>query len=117
MKHFDGKGWTYVNTSGANLQIGFAGAPNDAIALDSNRRPWQWDGTRWRPITLPIFGDDWIEEFWGSAPDDVWAIGTDISRGIGSIHHWDGNNWQRVYTIADGLEPPWPAVHATTSGL
>ena len=34
-----------------------------------------------------------IEAFWGTAPDDVWAVGAG-SRG--SVMHWDGVAWQQV---------------------
>jgi hypothetical protein len=84
-----------VDFPGGQIRTGFARAPNDAIAVDEQNRPWHWDGTRWSAITLPIFGGFPIGQFWGTAPDDVWAVG-------GAIFHWDGDSWQRVWAGSQG---------------
>jgi hypothetical protein len=95
--HFDGRAWSAVDAPHALFTTGFARAPNDAIAVDLQNRNWQWDGASWSQITLPIFGRDTISEFWGTAPDDVWAVGGN-DRTAGSIYHWDGDSWQLVET-------------------
>jgi hypothetical protein len=101
LKHFNGSGWISVDNSRANFRTGFARAPNDAIAVDDRGRPWHWDGTSWWQITLAIFGRDPIEDFWGTGPNDVWAVGG-IFGSNGAIYHWDGDSWQRVYVTSAG---------------
>jgi hypothetical protein len=95
--HFDGRSWTAVSGPRRSFRTGFARAPNDAIAVDDQGGKWHWDGTSWWEITLPIFGSDSIYELWGTAPDDVWAVGCCS----GGIHHWDGDSWERVYTASE----------------
>jgi hypothetical protein len=104
--HFDGMSWTEVNFPGGRAALaGFARAPNDAILVaydGQHTRPWHWDGSSWWPITLPIFQSDFIGEFWGTAPDDVWAVGGNQLALAGAIYHWDGDSWQRAYSISRG---------------
>ncbi len=99
-RHFDGSRWTVVDVP-VLLQTGFARAPNDAIAMDNSAHPWHWDGTSWWQITLPIFGNDTIMEFWGTGPNDVWAVGGHY-QSDGAIYHWDGDSWQRIYVTTAG---------------
>jgi hypothetical protein len=96
-RHFDGRGWRSVDSPQTAFATGFARAPNDAIAVDGDRRHWHWDGTSWWEITLPIFGTDYILEFWGTGPDDAWAVGGSGERN-GSIYHWDGDSWRLAYS-------------------
>jgi hypothetical protein len=110
LRHFDGTGWAIVDGPNVSFQAGFARTPNNAIAVERCfrcfTRPWHWDGTSWSQITLPIFGDDSIEAFWGTAFDDVWAVGAHWNDPLGPptgvIYHWAGDSWQRVYTSAQG---------------
>jgi hypothetical protein len=46
---------------------------------------------------LPILEGDSISDFWGTARDDVWAVGCCS----GGIYHWDGDSWQRLYTASE----------------
>jgi hypothetical protein len=106
LRHFDGGSWTDVDSPlDSGFVAGFVREPNDAIAVDANHRAWHWDGSRWFQITLPIFENDLIVAFWGTAPDDVWAVGgtSGGSEGTGSIYHWDGNSWQRIYRTPVGF--------------
>jgi hypothetical protein len=106
LRHFDGKGWMDVDSPLDNgFVAGFARAPNDAILVDQYRRAWHWNGSSWSQITLPIFENDQVVEFWGTAPNDVWAVGGDwgVGEGTGAIYHWDGDSWQRVYRTPAGL--------------
>ena len=44
-----------------------------------------WDGTDWRPQTVPTTAD--LMGIWGSGPDSIWVVGT------GGVLHWDGSTW------------------------
>jgi hypothetical protein len=79
---------------------GFSRAPNDAIVADYGGRNWHWDGATWFQIQLPIFEGDFVDAFWGTGPDDVWAGGG--TSQTGGIFHWDGNSWQRMYRTTQG---------------
>jgi hypothetical protein len=104
LRHFDGRSWTDVDfpLDYYGFRAGFARTPNDAILVDGHDRAWHWDGASWFLITVPIFGNDQIGEFWGTAPDDVWAVGANFSEGTSAIYHWDGDSWQLIYRTPVG---------------
>jgi hypothetical protein len=94
--HFDGRAWT-SSAIPAEILAGFSRTPSDAVATDTNLGAWHWNGTTWDRITLPIFEGNRISKFWGTAPDDVWAVGGRWPW-YGAIYHWDGDAWQRIYS-------------------
>lgn len=54
-------------------------------------------GERWEDVALPASGGKpFVSGIWGSAPDDVWALSTDL-------FHFDGSAWTRVQPM-----PPLP---------
>lgn len=104
--------WDGVAWSASPSQIGFAAASFHSAAggMPFAVGPWgqvaRYDGARWvelgsRIDSLPVtFGD-----VWGSAPDDVWVVGTDETSevGQGRVFRWNGRHW----AIADdGALPP-----------
>jgi len=64
---------------------------------------WHWDGSAWREAAAPA--NTGIVDFWGFAPDDLWAIGSDI------VFHWDGSAWSEVAAnngvVLDTLVVAW----------
>src|SRR5262249_48297164 len=56
---------------------------------------WQWRN--------PSPQGDSLSSVWGSAPDDVWAVGN-----YGAIVHWNGSAWSSGRTpTASSLGPMW----------
>ena len=49
----------------------------------------QWSqsycGPQW---SQSYYGDSMLRAVWGTAPDDVWAVGEDLV-----VVHWDGAKW------------------------
>ncbi len=76
-------GWSRVaSDTSANLSAIGGSSAQDVWALGDGLGT-HWDGTRWtqRPAPLrPVYG------LWAFAPNDVWAVGDDISR-------WTGTAW------------------------
>jgi hypothetical protein len=58
----------------------------------------QWDGTSWTRIT-DIPGQT-LSGVLALTPNDVWAVGTDGTRGI--VLHWDGVRWSQVPSPTPG---------------
>lgn len=64
----------------------------------------RWDGSAWTDVTVPYPGTSQgtaLLAVTGSAPYDVWAVGTktipnNLSRTFAS--HWDGSTWSTVAT-------------------
>jgi hypothetical protein len=66
-----------------------------------------WDGTTWSRVPVPRPGrkdsDGFFSGVNGSASDDVWAVGTYLSkvtpiRMVTLAEHWDGSSWSIVST-------------------
>jgi hypothetical protein len=82
LAHFDGKRWT----AATNLR-------SNAIWLAAEDDGWlvtpgqlhRWDGRDWKPAAST---PDVVQSIWGSASDDVWAVG-----GVGLVMHFDGRRW------------------------
>lgn len=49
---------------------------------------WHFDGDDWTETPLPITSG--VIDFWGFAPDDLWAVGGN------NVFHWDGSGWSEV---------------------
>ncbi len=100
----DGKVWRWDGTRLAvmdslteiNLQ-GIWGSSSSDIHVAGVRGIWHWDGQNWQQTWEPWRGGIGFGlELWGSAPDDVWAAGSD-----GAIVHFDGRSWERVEGVTD----------------
>jgi hypothetical protein len=89
--HWDGSAWS--------LKLSPVGEPRSLWASSSSN-VWvttgdevkQWDGSTWND-RQPL-GFNWrVVGFWGTGPNDVWAIaGGDQARPANMIH-WDGQAW------------------------
>ena len=45
-----------------------------------------------------------LDAVWGSAPDDIYALGTVFSPRVREqVVHFNGNTWQTVFEYADGV--------------
>lgn len=101
-------GWRIATLSpsyagGDDYQDVTATGPDDAWAVGSApccdadaRKISHWDGTAWRPVTLPAAPQGAVEptlhSVGASSTDDVWVFG-DGADGPGFAHHWDGVTW------------------------
>ena len=109
--HYDGTGWTQMTvpaptgivvTNPAALEAVWGSGPTDVWAFGSNEIGLgdiaiivHYDGTAWtlrNDLPLYIWGVEsanyGIYSAWGSAANDVWAVG-----GNGEILHYDGTAW------------------------
>lgn len=120
--HWDGSGWTKVQTPSpgpsATLTAVSAVAPDDVWAVGdelheqrtqhkSRSLTMHWDGTTWSRVPSPSL----LNHLYGTrmravtvvAHDDVWALGNDYYsfQPGGTLYlHWDGSRWRRVAPAA-----------------
>jgi hypothetical protein len=53
-----------------------------------------WDGMQWTQVALPVAGGDGqgsVSSIWGSAANDVWAVGA--AGASADTWHFDGDHW------------------------
>ncbi|WP_394841944.1 hypothetical protein LZC95_33320 [Pendulispora brunnea] len=75
--HWDGTAWTAAATeaaipASATPSDGWSIGAKDAWLVGEPGVPWHWNGTKWE--NDPGF-DVGVRGFWGTSPDDVWAVG------------------------------------------
>jgi hypothetical protein len=107
--HFDGSTWILSPAPDVHLLIDVAAiARTDVWAIGQEERTAviHWDGSTWSQVKLPKVAGMGLSAVAGSAPDDVWIVGTrDGARlphnSIGNhtlAFHWDGDDWSIVPT-------------------
>ena len=64
-----------------------------------------WDGSEWTDVSIDTGTE--LLGIWGTAPDDVWAVGS-----AGTVLHWDGNQWS---SIDSGVRSHLYGVFGTTN--
>jgi hypothetical protein len=121
--HWDGTMWSLVRHPhylhyGEEFRGVFALATDDVWAVGDKFSGFQskpivqhWDGSAWSNVRLPpgrgvLFGVD------GSAPDDVWAVG---SNGASLVYRWNGTEWSKLGGILDQWEGEMRGVSALTT--
>jgi hypothetical protein len=130
--HWDGQAWSIVPDHMldplARDNVRFVGASPRAFVWGLRRDDlWasagnlmHWDGQIWRVMDLDGGrGRVGISAVWGSAPDDVWAVGAggvdraDPQNPPGPryaawsrIYHWDGRAWSLAYADPDQDDGP-----------
>jgi len=91
--HFDGSSWTQLSTV---TNIGSVWGPGDGtvwVARRSSPSVYRCDRQQCDPpIVVAPFGS--LNRLWGSADDDVWAVGDDGNAGL--VAHYDGTSWTAI---------------------
>ncbi|MBX7196747.1 MAG: hypothetical protein K1X94_32140 [Sandaracinaceae bacterium] len=110
--HFDGTTWTRWAPIAPNVRFEgvWASAVDDVWAVGWEQRVasggtyedygviYRGDGVGWSRMASAMVGPSYdlhFEDVWGSAADDVWAVGES-----GMIHHFDGLAWSAVASSA-----------------
>lgn len=94
--HWDGSGWTFVETGvRADLAAVWGAATDDVWAVGAAGTILHWDGAAWSPTSAGTAQA--LTSISGSATDNVWMVG-----GSGAAVRWDGVH---LYTIATGQTP------------
>ncbi|HJZ84263.1 MAG TPA: hypothetical protein VKN99_03790 [Polyangia bacterium] len=97
--------WTWENPlpQGNALPSVFGFSRTNAWAVGSHGTILHWNGTAWSCVAAPT--QRFLNAVWGSAPDDLWAVGGDASAGI--ILHGDGTSWSIASTPTFTLSGVW----------
>lgn len=99
---YDGSTWTKVDSQQTSLDLwwvfGFPGG--DVFFGGSGGTILRYRNGAFEKMTTPrnvgtIFG------IWGTAPNDVWAVGTAVAAGA-IVWHYDGNTWSEA-TVPAGV--------------
>jgi len=95
--HFDGADWTPFDI-GLDVPLvtwmhGFGS--DDMTAVGFAGTAMHWDGRSWTLQDTPTDEDLW--GVWGSAPDDLWAVGgSGRADSVATLLHYDGATWTSV---------------------
>ena len=128
--HYDGTSWTPmqgpgIGTPDGSVQVYFfsvwGASGSDVFAVGESNIGFNramiahYDGTRWSDMPLPARDDRVLKDVFGSAPQDVYAVGYfDASASLrrlsllsagagffseGVILHYDGTEWREVQPV------------------
>lgn len=104
MTHFNGTDWVYSPTVVGLAHFGLHGTSSSNIwtvggyGVDGGSS--RWDGAQWSPKTT--FSTNALG-VWGSAANDVWAVGLD-----GFMSHYDGQTWTKIpAVVSNRLDGVW----------
>lgn len=114
--HFDGNGWTYVTSGGADrLHAVWASGPNDiwVVGSDSKMPPKGFalhstNGTTFMQVQFPnSYIPSRLYSVWGIGTSDLWVVGDNAEF----WHRDGGNNWTKLptpqFTTMDFLSGVW----------
>jgi hypothetical protein len=100
---------TVVNANA--LRRVWGSSATDVFAVGGNYTPygteaavWTYDGTSWKSMPSDTLGMRW--SVWGSAPNNVYAVGDESGQGL--ISHYNGIDWQTTHVaITPSLQGVW----------
>jgi hypothetical protein len=98
--HWDGKGWSPVDSGVPNNLWALGGSANDLWAVGESATRIHYDGTSWTVDSSPCTGclsNHLFRSVFPVAPNDVWAAGhTDVVDPVAALFHFDGSAWSAV---------------------
>lgn len=93
---YEGSGWARVDTGQPyDLWWVHAFAPDQVFFGGAGGTVLSWDGSTFTRHRTPGLAAHTVYGVWGSAPDDVWAVGGVAGR-YGFLWHYDGATWTEV---------------------
>ena len=109
--------WMTMNPPGGNatsqqLRAISGTGPKDVWVVRGASTVLHWDGESWLSREAPLYyggGINAVNAIWAAAPDDVWAVGDDIS-------HWSNGGWvapPKFPSNVVGISGPYVAVAGT----
>src|SRR5689334_6526002 len=113
--HYDGNSWTQsllTQNTGMSLDAGWAASTSKAFAGGTScPNPLSYDSGVWSGMDACNGNSLRVTSIWGTAPSDVWAVGTGHGARISDpsfawIYHFDGSAWTVSYTDGDASHPP-----------
>jgi hypothetical protein len=101
--HYDGDGWSEVPYEGNCYFSDMWCSRTDDCWVACTYSLMHWDGAEWTWADLSPDSEWGIGSIWGSASDDVWAVGAIRTPGQHGgfdeyealLLHYDGHGWQQ----------------------
>jgi hypothetical protein len=90
----DGSTWETMPGTGPAVLRWIWGSADAAVAVGEDGTVLRLDSGAWTAQFSTLGSDVTLWGAWGSAPDDVWAVGGSLEGGPrGVLMHWDGAVW------------------------
>ncbi len=83
----------------------WAASPTDVFLVAWNGQIHRYDGNTFEPqLPQPNEGESigYMNDIWGSGPNDVYAAGRDVDHP--TILHWDGDDWTIAWEKAETVD-------------
>ncbi len=89
--HYDGASWTNITPAGAPTLHWISPAGDDVWIVGRDGVTLRLEDGTWVPHDSGT--DQRLWGVWGSAADDVWTVGGDLSDPLPLLLHFDGTQW------------------------
>jgi hypothetical protein len=126
-RRLDG-GWTPSAVADSTEYLDVWGAGTVAYAVGRRIRPTgssgvilRWNGAFWSSVSPDFARDRELTAVWGSGPDDIWALGSQLTEGgtyvLVALHSTNGGDtWsEETLALADGGRPYVADVHGASA--
>jgi hypothetical protein len=99
LAYWNGSYWTNIQLPGSAsaLEAIWGFSASDVWVCGQNKQLWHWNGATWTNesgnLPLWMFGTPHLYGIWGSAPDDIFVVGSAPGFGNAVIAHYNGVTW------------------------
>ncbi len=109
--HYDGSSWQpLANLPGKNFLLDIWGAGPNAIFAVGENALWHYDGASWQAMAPPSgLGLFLMRGVWGSASNNVYAVGYSYATYTAMVLHYNGMAWSKmnIPLLFDDLHAIW----------
>lgn len=116
--HYDGINWQFYREEdgwplfGSSINTIWGSGPDDIFFGSSDGQINHWDGSGFERMDTPT--EVHITDIHGTGPNDVWAVGYDLSIAKSTVIHYDETEWSLLYET--GITTGWISVDSSLSG-
>ncbi|MDD5307963.1 MAG: hypothetical protein PHU25_11635 [Deltaproteobacteria bacterium] len=98
IRHFDGSAWSQMTGGGQGQLLDVWGRSGNDVYAVGYRSIVHYDGAAWSAVDtgsvdLTLLT---LKGVWGSASDDVFVVGSDVTGNTAVALHYDGTSWQQM---------------------
>lgn len=93
--NWNGQNWNISKLNFEGLYAIWGKSSDNLFAVGNYGTILQYDGINWTKMNSGT--NMHLKDIWGTADNDIYAVGGDNSQGIGILIHYNGSTWRKIY--------------------